>query len=158
MRKNWVVIGAGVAILLLILFGSLVAFGVWFWFQQVQTSTADRSRADDRFASARRPFAGQTPFITLDDRQHGRLHCDPRAEPGSLRSLHVLAYNDEGRLIEAEVPYWLARLKSVPIQAGSSRMLDENSRFTVQDLERCGAGLVLDAAPRDGGRVLVWQR
>ncbi len=159
MRKSWMLVFAGIGICVVIVGGAIVAFGAWFWSQKVQTAAVGATAASDRFETARRQFSSRTPFIAVDREHLGELVCTRAGEPGALSTIHVMVFEGrEGRLVDVDIPYWLARLKSVPVQVGSTSLFDSNSRFTIEDLERCGPGLVLDMTGRHGEQVLVWQR
>ena len=64
----------------------------------------------------------------------------------------------EGKLVKFSIPFWLLRMKSGPIRIGSyaNGWDDSRVRFTIEDLERHGPGLLIDETERTEGRVLVW--
>jgi hypothetical protein len=70
----------------------------------------------------------------------------------------VLAYNDDdGNLVKMDIPFWLLRMKKGPINLGASAgNWSDRVKITVEDLERYGPGIILEASPRERGRALLW--
>ena len=56
------------------------------------------------------------------------------------------------------IPFWVLRLKTTPIQFSSyASGFDENGvKLRPEDIERHGAGIILDTNTPKGERVLLW--
>jgi hypothetical protein len=145
---------AGIAILLVIVgLGS----AVWLYSQTVARGTADPGRAEATFTEIRGRFAGATPVLDVRGGRPVLTRQPPQGPPRTrLSTLHVVAWDpdDEG-LTRVDLPFWLLRLKSGPIEI-SSKAGFEDLNLTVEDLERFGPSLLVDHAGRGGDRVLIW--
>jgi hypothetical protein len=157
MTKNTaraIMIVVGIAILLVIVgLGS----AVWLYSQTVARGTADAGKAEATFTEIRGRFAGVKPVLDVRDGEPVLTRKPPEGPPRSrLSTLHVVAWDpdDEG-LTRVDLPFWLLRLKSGPIEI-TSRSGFENLNLTVEDLERFGPALLMDHVGRGGDRVLVW--
>ena len=159
----------GVAIL------ALVGGGALFVMRHVGIEPATNESARDAFETARRPFADRTPMIEIGVDGSVKSHVgDPsRAKPAPLTMLHVLAWDpDQQRLVRADIPFWALRFKNtlpgmhteVPLwilalqgeRTNSSRLVADGPTLRIEDLERFGAGLIIDAEIAGGRRVLMW--
>jgi len=144
----------GVVILLVIVgLGS----AVWLFTQAIDVGAADERGAEAAFQEVRKCFAGVTPILDVKDGEPVLTRRPPDAAPASrLSTLHVIAWDsDEEGLTRVDLPFWLLRLKSGPIEI-SSKTGFEDLNLTVEDLERFGPALLLDHTGRSGDRVLIW--
>ena len=153
-----ILIVVGVLVLLAVLgLGS----AVWLFMRSFETTQADAASATETFDEVRKRFAGTPPVLLIED-QRAVVARKPAASSGArLTSLRILAWDpDDDRIARIELPFWLLRLKSGPIQITADRgldwMQDSELGLTVEELERYGSTLVLDHQGRDGGRVIVW--
>lgn len=149
-------------ILILLVLGAVVGFSIFgvLVSRAVKTEEAVETVALARFAQARAAFGVAKPMLDLD--ATGNL-IGRRQEPDStgkaISRLRVLAYQTgQGRLIEAEVPFWFVKLKGPALQfAVRGTGLDlKDLEVTPGDLERHGPGLILDESAPNGDRLLVW--
>lgn len=144
----FVVTGVGMAL--------MTAYWVGSHLEVVDTQPTDAGQA---FDEARQRFPGQQPLLDFTDGQATTIAPTTTASTMALSTLHVIAFdNDEGKLIRVDVPFWLLRLKSGPIQFSSyaGHLDDRKVKLTVADIERRGPGIVLDIAEPNEGRVLIW--
>lgn len=149
---------AGVLILL-----AIVGLGsaVWLFTRSVTVGAADEASATRSFDEIRRRFAGVKPVLEIDENDDPVVARRPPAErPGPpLSVLHIMAWDpDDGSLARIDIPFWLLRLKSGPIEIVSDQtpLGDNELGITVEELERFGSTLVLDRAVEGGDRVLIW--
>ena len=153
------------AVLVAILFAVVAIAGLAYFVRSHVTAVEASDRAAvEEIAQARQRFAGQTPLIerrgdTDDDDQFVVHHPDASARAVPVQTLRVLAYNPrDERMVRVSIPFWILRL------APSARfnILDRadidvgRARLTLDDLERHGPGIVLDATDHRGSKVLVW--
>jgi hypothetical protein len=145
---------AGVVILLVIVgLGS----AVWLFTQTIDRADADEQSADAAFSEVRQRFGNPKPILDVKDGEPVLTRKPPDvAHPSRLSMLHVIAWDpdDEG-LTRVDLPFWLIRLKSGPIEI-SSKSGFEDLNLTVEDLERFGPALLVDHVGRGGDRVLIW--
>jgi hypothetical protein len=147
----------GVLILL-----AIVGLGsaVWLFMRSFQVGKADAASATQQFDGIRARFAGVTPVLEVRDEEPVIARRPPAdAAATRLSTMHVLAWDpDDDELVRIDVPFWLLRLKSGPIEIASDHtwMSDNNLGITVEELERFGPTLILDQETREGGRVLIW--
>lgn len=138
-----------------------VAFAAWMFVSNVERSTTDEQSATAAFDEARARFAGATPVFELLDDEEAVVRRPPPSERGQkLNTMRVIVWDpDEGNLVRVNLPYWLLRLKSGPIEvisdarSGRGRRLD----ITIEQLESYGPALLIDHEGRHGERVIVWQ-
>ena len=151
--------GVGV---LIVFVGIGVVIAIAAWFQQnlhVQNSTP--SEAQTAFQEVRQRFRERAPLLEFRNGRPayaaGRPDASgPRKE---LESLNVLGWDpDDKRLSRITVPFWLLRLKSRPISfsAYATGLDDEGVSLRPEDIERYGAGVILDTTTPSGERVLLW--
>ena len=159
-RYTWVWIIVGILISIFVIGAGCVTFTV-LWFRQNMdiTETSDANAAAE-FDTVRAKFAGQLPLIEMrDDRPRLVEERLKKASTTPLKTMHVMAWDsDESQIVRFSLPFWLLRLNPGPIRIGNyaDGWDDSRIRFTIEDLERSGPGLVLDATERNEGRVLVW--
>ena len=160
-KRKWLPIVGGIAVL--VVFAGLGA--AWFgisWFREHLEVTAASSDEATRACAvvtamfpARAPrlvFAGGAPLINLDPAAAG----GPAA---SLTMLHVIAWDpDDRQLARVDVPFWFVRLKSGPIEFSTyASGLDKvGASLKVEDIERYGKGIIVDASMPRGERALIW--
>jgi len=158
-RRTWVSIL--IAALIVAAVAVIIAIGgvAMFIHDHVNSEVVEAVGADAEFAQARARFAGKTPLLELRGNQP-IIHRDATAPRRPVQSLHMLAFDArQHKISRVDVPGWLLRVMSA---GGRFRIAnlevfdsDEDNRLTLEDLERHGPGLVLDAE-RSGGRALVW--
>ncbi|MGH9349746.1 MAG: hypothetical protein ACRD26_21045 [Vicinamibacterales bacterium] len=146
----------GVLILLAVLgLGS----AVWLFTQSIEVTTADDASATERFDEIRERFDGITPLLEIRDREAILTRRPPEQGTGTrLTSLRIVHWDaDDDTFARIDLPFWLLRLKSGPIEIASNsvRMRQRDLRLTVEELEQYGPTLVLDHEER-GDRVLIW--
>jgi hypothetical protein len=162
-KRSWVPIV--LAILGVVIFLAILAVGgtAYYFVQHVGIDTVSAESAEREFETARRPFAKQEPLLLLDGHD---VKVNPAEKARHNRSgariehIHVLAFDpDEDKLVRLSIPWWLVRMKGsgrVRLNSGSSMFDSERVSLDIEDLERHGPGLILDAADRNGQRVLIW--
>jgi hypothetical protein len=154
-RTLLIVVGV-IALLAILGLGS----AVWLFMRSFEMTQADAASATESFDEVRKRFAGTSPLLVLED-ERPVVSRKPPAQSNGMRltSLRILAWDPEDdRIANIELPFWLLRLKSGPIEINAQRgwMREGELGLTVEELERYGSTLVLDHQGRDGGRVIVW--
>ena len=160
MKKETVrtlLIVVGVLILIAIL---ALGSAVWIFMRSFELGKADAASATQQFDEIRGRFAGVTPVLEVRD-EEPVITRRPSAQASGTRltTMHVIAWDSEDdELVRIDLPFWLLRLKSGPIEIASDHtwMSDKDLGITVEELERYGPTLILDHAARRGGRVMVW--
>lgn len=185
-RRRWIPIVAGVAILLVFVGIGAVAVSMSWMREHLEVADSTDTDAAQAFDEVHAKFVGRAPMLELRDGKPsypegggGASGGGARGEGGAswsggasaaggaggersatkLTTLHVLAWNPEdGRLARFELPFWMLRLKSTPIQFGTyASGLDETGvRLRTEDIERHGPGVILDFELDQGERVLLW--
>jgi hypothetical protein len=154
----WIILGI---LFMLFVAGVTVVFISFSYLRQNVSVARDISDADanKEFEAALAKFPGQQPLIRIVDGRPKFVADRVNPSPGkTLTTLHVIAFDgDDGEMARISLPFWLLRMKSGPIELGSDfqRWNGDEASFTVEDLEKAGPGIVMDAARRDG-RLLVW--
>lgn len=158
-KRRWVPIVGGVVALVVIIgiAGALVSFA---WLREHTTVERDISvsRAEAAFAAAAGRFPDRRPAVEFDDDRHPRPAVPLRRNPGTVTTLHLLAWDPgERALADVALPMWLIRLKSGPIEFGSyvAGVDDQGVRLTVEDIDRMGPGVLVDYTAPSGERVLL---
>jgi hypothetical protein len=157
-KKTWRSTAAAAGII----FGSVVLIvvggGAYIIHTHIAAQFVDSASAEAQFDAQRQLLANQQPLIELRGVDVPVVHRRPEAPQHEIISLHVLSYDPRTRkLVRLDLPGWLLRLVSA---RGSIRLAnlelfnDERDRITLEDLERHGPGLIVDA--RGTPRVLVW--
>jgi hypothetical protein len=157
-RNIWIAIAVGAVLLVAIAVAGVVLGGIVFYARHVHTASIAEQAARDEFDRTLARFAGQTPLVEIQGERNIVLHRTPDAPRRPIAALRVLVYDArEGRRVSVDVPAWLLQFTSL---GGRFRIasLDalSSQRVTLEDLERHGPGLILDAREPDGARVLVW--
>lgn len=156
-RRTWIWIVLGIVLALFVV-GTAIAGGLaYFIFRQTSIETTSAKTATDRFEQARARFQDRTPFIEIDPDGDLKIHHElERTTESELKALHILAWDDDdNRLVETSIPFWLVRLKAsgpFNIDLAGRRDLE----VTAHDLARRGPGIVVDFEEPGGARVLVW--
>ena len=159
-KRGWLPILVGVAILLAFLAIGAVIVGVSWMREHLEVASSSEASAAGAFDEIRGRFPGRAPLIEMrDGRPAARVESPAGSPAASLNALHLLAWNPrDQRLARFEMPFWLLRLKSTPIQFGTyvSGLDETGVRLRPEDIERYGPGVILDMTLGGGERVLVW--
>jgi hypothetical protein len=152
-RTLMIVVGL---LVLLVVLG--LASALWLFTQSFEAGRADEATAQAEFARIRQRFAGVEPILDVREGDPVLLRKPNRAAaPVGLSVLHVLHWDpDDESFTRIDLPFWLLRLKSGPIEIGSDVGYQGELDLTVEDLERFGPTLVLDHTGAGGDRVLIW--
>ena len=156
----WIILGVFVFFVMIAVGGIVVAVSL---FRQ-NFSVSDNISADNaeaQFAAIHAKFPGQQPLLQMkDDRPEYVAERASQSGSGTpLTTMHILAFDrDEGKVVNFSVPFWLLRMKSGPfrISAYQQGWNDRGFSLRVEDIEKHGPGIILDATRPDEGRVLVW--
>jgi hypothetical protein len=131
-----------------------------FFYRHIDARFTDQARADEAFAQTRARFSGQEPLIELSRDDEPTVH-HPSGSRREVQALHALVYNEtSGKLTHVDVPGWLLRMMSAGGRVRIANMEafgdDETAKLTLEDLERHGPGLVMDARRHRGSQLIVW--
>ena len=133
---------------------------VWLFTRSFNVERADAASATERFDEVRDRFAGVTPVLEIRDREPVVTRRPPaQTTGGRLATLRIIHWDpDDDSFARIELPFWLLRLKSGPIEIASegNPMGSPDLGITIEELERYGSTLVLDYEHEDGDRVLIW--
>ena len=156
--KTILLVLVGVAILCVIVGGTIAA---WFVTTAYNSVASDERSATRAFDEVRERFGGVAPLIEIRRAQEAVLAREPPDTPPAhaLRTVHVLAWDpDEESLRQVALPTWLLRMSSDPLEltAGSGISAGTNLTMTAEELERYGPTLVIDHLTDRGERFLVW--
>ena len=162
--KTWISIAVAVLIVVVMLGIAAIGGTAYFLSSHVRQSAIDEAQASERFAQARQQLGSRPALLEVDDRDDVVIHRgEAAAGPvgAKLKALRALVYDvREGRIVDVDIPFWFVRM----MPSGQMSFIDDNGirfdsdrvRVTVEDIERHGAGLILDHRDRTGARVLVW--
>ena len=159
-RRNWILVVFGVFVLVAFVgIGVVIAVAAWFQ-QNLEVQNTSERDAETSFVEVRQKFNTRVPLLEIRNGRPAYTAGRPPASgpTSSLTTLHVLAWDpDDEELARVAVPFWLLRLKSDPIEfSGYGPGLDNGVDLRVEDIERYGAGIILDTKTPRGGRVLLW--
>lgn len=161
-RRRWPYIVLGVAILFIFLaIGAILAVTAWFQ-ENMEVATSTDRDAQTEFDDVRQRFGGREPLLEMHNGvpRYTKARDASRAASGtSLSTLNILVWDpDEERLARIALPFWLLRLKSDPIRLGAyASGLDEGGvTLRPEDIEKYGAGIILDTETSSDERVLLW--
>jgi hypothetical protein len=133
---------------------------VWLFTQSVDVGKADEISATEAFDVVRARFPGVTPVLAVRDSEPVLARTPPETQSGPrLTTLHVLHWDpDDESFARIDLPFWLIRLKSGPIEIASDQNVIHagDLGLTVEELERFGPTLVIDHEGRAGDRLLIW--
>ncbi|SRR6266511_982474 len=158
---RWAQVLIGVAIVCVFLgIGAVIVISAWVS-QNVNVSGATSREADDEFEKVRQRFKGVPPLLEMKNGVPSYVDARLNASPSQtqLQTLHVLAWDDDDeKLANVSVPWWVLRLKSGPIRFSSyaSGWDDEGVKLRPEDIEKHGPGIILEATGRHGEKVLLW--
>ena len=160
-KRTWIWVVAGVFVLLcFVAIGGIIA-AVSFFRQNLNVTQTAEDTAMRQFDEVRNRFPGQQPLIRLVD-DKPQFVAEPARQGTAqkpLTTLHVIAFDrDEGNLVTFSLPFWLLRMKSGPfrISAYQEGWDDRGMSFTIEDIEKHGPGIIVDATERGEGRVIIW--
>lgn len=159
--RRWLPIVAGIAVLVVFIGIGAIAISVAYFSEHTTIERGiDTARAEATFAAAVGRFADTRPVVEFDEQRRPRYveGIASRKNPGTVTSVHVLAWDPAERALAAvALPMWLLRLKAGPIEFGTyvAGLDDHGVRLEVADLERYGPGVLFDVTTRSGERVLL---
>jgi hypothetical protein len=140
---------------------AVAGIGVFaFWaLRSVSIEPSSPHDALQRFTEVRSTLKGEPILQFGADGRRAHRSAPRTSQQSHLSSLRVLAYRArEARLIRAAVPFWFLKVKGPAVQyvlRDTGLDLDRLG-VTPADLERYGAGVVLDQSRSNGDRLLVW--
>jgi hypothetical protein len=164
-RRTWLWIIFGVLICIALCGVALVGGGIYMMSKHVKTELVGRASAEEQFVRQRERFAGQQPLIEMTGEfgdQEVKVHRSGEAAPKSeLQTMRVLVYDaHEGRIVHVDLPFWLLRFmpsaRLGEVTGAGNGFSFESGHITVDDLERHGPGLVLDARGSRDAQILIW--
>jgi hypothetical protein len=139
----WIVTATVVALL-----AAGIGLGVALLSEYSQTEDADVASATQVFQDARARFAGQVPLLELRGAEPPVFHREP-ISTRPIAALHALVYSGRDESLRRwNVPVSVLRVITV---GGHIRLIDfgmpgdNRARLTLEDLEKRGPGLVVDA-------------
>ncbi len=172
--NRWVIVIVSVASVLVL--GVVTLFGLGFYLFtshiDIERDT-DEARARESFGDARARLVGQEPLLLVENgdftvSEPATLQNEGR-DTRPVESLRVMFWDaDDEVLVNLRVPFWLLRLgdepnfelgKAVRDAHGSERSLRSDAfdlDLSLADLERHGAGLVIDYERPGEEHILVW--
>jgi hypothetical protein len=161
-KRTWIWIVAGVVVLLMfVAIGGIIA-AVAFFRQNLDIAEhVNEAGASAQFDAIHAKFPGQQPLIQLVDGtpEYVAERAAQSSPDTRLNTLHVLAYDrDKEQVATFSLPFWLLRMKSGPIRISAYQQGwdDRGVSFRIEDIEKHGPGIILDATERRQGRVLIW--
>ena len=160
-KKTWLWIVLGIFLFFgMVLVGGIIV-AVSLFRNNMSVSESNETDAMQQFDAVRGRYPGQQPLIQLVDGRPEYVAERASQTPSktSLSTVHILAYDrDEGKVVTFSLPFWLLRMKSGPIRISAYQQGwdDRGVSFRVEDIEKHGPGIIVDATERNEGRVLVW--
>jgi hypothetical protein len=137
-----------------------VGAAAFLGWRSITVEEAAPDEAWSRYAEIRGRLAWSEPILRLNKSGVASRRSPPAdlalAPPTRLRALAYRAA--EQRLVRADVPFWLLKVKGPAVQyslRGTGVDL-ERLGVTPSDLQRYGASVVLDESRENGDRLLVW--
>jgi hypothetical protein len=164
-KRTWLWVVFGVLICLAIAGVALVGGTAYVVSKHVKTELVGKISAEEQFVRQRERFAGQQPLVEVrgDPRdQQALVHRPPEgAHRAELQTMRVLVYDAHaGRLVHVDLPFWLLRLmpsgRLGNVSGAGGDFSFDSGRITVDDIERHGPGLILDARDSRDAQVLIW--
>jgi hypothetical protein len=157
----WAGIGIGVVVIMV---GVALAAGTaWLIYQNtaIEHAPSTGEQAKARFDETRQRFDGQAPLVLIGD--NGEARVVPRTAAGGTpvtpESFHVMVWKpSDGELTHVRLPFWLVRIGGAKgkLRVNGTDTLEDLAHVSIDDIERAGAGLVLDHRDRGGSQVLIW--
>ncbi len=164
-RRTWLWVIFGVVICIALFGVALVGGGIYMVSKHVKTELVGRAAAEEQFVRQRERFAGQEPLIEMKGEfndQQVRVHR-PTGETrkSELQTMRVMVYDaHDGRIVHVDLPFWLLRLmpsgRMSEVSGAGSGFSFESGHITVDDLERHGPGLIMDARDNKNAQILIW--
>jgi hypothetical protein len=130
----------------------------------VQTRTVNAAAAGREFEDARKVFNGQTPLLRLDNVDRPLIERRIEDLPASATKptdMFILAWDpDKDHVVRVSLPFWLLRMgrRKMNFTTGDRDFDLERLNLSLEQLERVGPVLVLDAITPSGQRVLIWTK
>jgi len=163
-KRTWLWVIFGVIICIGICGVALVGGTAYMVSRHVKTELVGKASAEQEFGRQRERFAGQQPLIEMKGEFDGhdmKVHRPGEAaRKTELQRMRVLVYDsNEGRLVHVDLPFWLLRLAPsgrLGNVSGADGFSFDSGNITVDDLERHGPGLVLDAHDGRDAQILIW--
>ncbi len=157
--RRWAPILFGVGVTIVVLGIGAALFSIAWVREHVVIEGATISTADTSLDEVRKRYAGRPPLIEVRDGNVRRNDPPADAAPTGLSTLHVLAWDaGEGKMARIELPFWIIRLRGMPIDIGGANIRFGEAGFTLKaaDIERYGPGIVVDVEMSSGERALIW--
>lgn len=161
-KRRWIPILLGVLVLFgVIAIGAIALTVSWFRQNLTISKQVGTDAATQQFEAIRQRYPGQQPLIRLVDGkpQYVADRASQSSTQTSLTTLHVLAFDqDENQTVSFSLPFWILRMKSGPIRISAYQQGwdDRGVSFKVEDIEKHGPGIIVDATEPNEGRVLIW--
>lgn len=159
-KRRWIPIVVGVLLLLFVVAAGAIVLTVSWFRQSMTVAESSEDQAVQQFDEVRNRFPGQQPLIQLvDDRPQIVPERASQSSTTPLSTLHVIAFDrDEGKIVSFALPFWVLRLKSGPIRISAYQQGwdDRGVSFRIEDIEKHGPGIIVDASKPGEGRVLIW--
>ncbi|MEO7157445.1 MAG: hypothetical protein ABI039_07795 [Vicinamibacterales bacterium] len=160
-KRRWIPIVLGVLLLLFVVAAGALVFTISWFRQNMAVTQSTEAAAVSQFDEVLKRFPGQQPLIQLVD-NHPQYVPERATRAWSstpLTTLHVVAFDrDEGKVVTFALPFWILRMKSGPIRISAYQQGwdDRGVSFRVEDIEKHGPGIIIDASEPGEGRVLIW--
>ncbi len=149
-----------------VVIGAVVAFavgasvGLVMWRHTALTKPA-AAEAQAAFTSLRDRYKGRAPLVEIKsmgplmiDARINRLPASAPRQP--VRHFHVIVWDSRGgSFVRSSVPVWWMHFSGNNLLSQLGVPLG-NLSLTVADVERYGAGIIVDFQPPGGGHMLVW--
>lgn len=161
-KKTWLWIVLGVFVFFAMVAVGGIAIAVSLFRQNFTVSDhMSEESADSQFDAIHAKFPGQLPLIQMKDGrpEYVAERATENTDFKPLNTMHIIAYDrDEGKVVNFSLPFWLLRMKSGPIRISAYQQGwdDRGVSFRIEDIEKHGPGIIIDATERQQGRVLVW--
>lgn len=160
-KRTWVWVLLGVVILFGVLAVGAIGLTINYFRSNMQVADASESDAMKQFDDVHAKYPGQQPLIQLVDGkpQYVAERASQTSTQTTLTNLHVLAFDrDKGQVVNFTLPFWILRMKSGPIRISAYHQGwdDRGVSFRIEDIEKHGPGIIVDATERREGRVLIW--
>jgi hypothetical protein len=160
-KRSWVPIVIGVVILFAFIAIGAIGVSINYLRQHMVVTDSSEGDANRRFDEVRSRFPGQQPLIQLVDGrpQYVTERVSQPTTQTPLSTLQVLAYDrNKEQTVTFSLPFWLLRMKSGPIRISAYHQGwdDRGVSFRIEDIEKHGPGIIVDANERREGRVLIW--
>jgi hypothetical protein len=169
-KQTWIAIAVAVVAILILMGLALAGGSAYFVARHVHAQFVSSESANEQLARGRARFAGQTPLIEISEDDEPVVHHPPAdARPAPISVVHAMVYSEaSGKLVTVNVPMWLLRMLPAherfaflddrgDWKRGTAPFSDrDRARLTLEDVDRHGAGLILDGRSRGGAQVLVW--